>query len=589
MSNTPSYSDNLIPPEGRRARVRQPVGALAYLDIGTDNGGIVLNLSEDGLGLQAVAPLENQREVSLRIQLPHSPERIETAAEVAWLGASNRQAGVRFLNLSAAARSQIREWIKSQESAPVCEETEPARAPEVAMIAAPEPATETRVTSSPVPPPAPAPSAPPLAVDAQTGKWLSLMAEFETDMKAGEGPQLAPAPQAPPAPPPSAPPSSKPAIVSRRLNELWRDSAPDAPLRTPPSDSTLAPAQQPGVLRANPRAPGPDSESTSLASTAVRKSSTGDRDAVWPVVSAPTPVSLPTVPPLGPALELVRTATTERTPGKAPVESKPKQASGFTPRRARNQAAIVAAFALFSILCFGVGTRVGRLAMRQIPPPATPAAPPVPNLGLLPKAAARTRLPDAHRARRTDTKAAPGTRALRKFAEGTKPGGALVLPQTQVATSLPETPTSTPMSEVLSRVSLSPDLWARSSVKPSPSGAAATPGSSESGPEASAPRVVDGYELKPSDRFNPCHLTYRVEPTYPPQALEQGIQGTVKIHLIIDADGSVQSATLISGPPPLAPAALDAAKYWRYLPALLNGQPIPIEKDVEVDFHLPPR
>lgn len=105
--------------------------------------------------------------------------------------------------------------------------------------------------------------------------------------------------------------------------------------------------------------------------------------------------------------------------------------------------------------------------------------------------------------------------------------------------------------------------------------------------DSSNPRVVDGYVLQPSDRFNPSHLTYRVEPVYPPAAQQQGIEGTVKIHVVIAADGSVQNERVVSGPPALVSAAMDAAKYWRFFPALLNGQPIPVEKDIEVTFRLP--
>jgi TonB family protein len=99
--------------------------------------------------------------------------------------------------------------------------------------------------------------------------------------------------------------------------------------------------------------------------------------------------------------------------------------------------------------------------------------------------------------------------------------------------------------------------------------------------------MVDGRVLRPSDRFNPCHLTYRVEPEYPLEAQQQHVEGPVKIHLTIGADGSVQSARLIGGPPALTSAAMDAAKYWRYMPALLNGEPVATEQDVEIDFRLP--
>lgn len=102
-----------------------------------------------------------------------------------------------------------------------------------------------------------------------------------------------------------------------------------------------------------------------------------------------------------------------------------------------------------------------------------------------------------------------------------------------------------------------------------------------------APRIVAGRKLRPSDRFNPCHLTYRVEPAYSVEAQQQRIEGVVKIHQVIGADGSVQSMKLLTGPALLVPAAMEAAKYWRYLPALLNGQPVETEQDIEIDFRLP--
>jgi protein TonB len=102
-----------------------------------------------------------------------------------------------------------------------------------------------------------------------------------------------------------------------------------------------------------------------------------------------------------------------------------------------------------------------------------------------------------------------------------------------------------------------------------------------------APITVAGRILGPSDRFNPAHLTYRFDPDYPPLAEQQRIQGIVELHLVIDADGNVRSVTLLSGSPLLAPAAMAAAQNWRYLPALLNGEPVETEQDAKIEFHLP--
>lgn len=89
----------------------------------------------------------------------------------------------------------------------------------------------------------------------------------------------------------------------------------------------------------------------------------------------------------------------------------------------------------------------------------------------------------------------------------------------------------------------------------------------------------------PSDRLVPAYLIYRVEPIYPRTAL--GIEGTVKIHATVGRDGMVKNLKVVSGPPPLSAAALDAAQYWRYIPALRNGEPVETEADISIEFHRP--
>ncbi len=90
------------------------------------------------------------------------------------------------------------------------------------------------------------------------------------------------------------------------------------------------------------------------------------------------------------------------------------------------------------------------------------------------------------------------------------------------------------------------------------------------------------------DRYNPAHLTYRFDPDYPAAAKQQHLEGIVKLHLTVDPDGGVSSVNVLDGPELLIPAAVAAVKNWRYLPALLNGEPVASEKDIEVEFRLPP-
>src|ERR1700688_1431872 len=77
-----------------------------------------------------------------------------------------------------------------------------------------------------------------------------------------------------------------------------------------------------------------------------------------------------------------------------------------------------------------------------------------------------------------------------------------------------------------------------------------------------------------------------VKPNYPPLARQARIQGAVVLHALISKDGSITGLTLISGHPMLAPAAIDAVKQWRYKPYLLNGEPVEVDTEVQVNFTL---
>jgi TonB family protein len=82
------------------------------------------------------------------------------------------------------------------------------------------------------------------------------------------------------------------------------------------------------------------------------------------------------------------------------------------------------------------------------------------------------------------------------------------------------------------------------------------------------------------------NLIRRVNPVYPPLAKQARIQGVVHLTAIIGKDGAVQNLELISGHPLLAGAAMDAVKQWEYKPTLLNGQPVEVITQVDVNFTL---
>jgi protein TonB len=73
-------------------------------------------------------------------------------------------------------------------------------------------------------------------------------------------------------------------------------------------------------------------------------------------------------------------------------------------------------------------------------------------------------------------------------------------------------------------------------------------------------------------------------PTYAPVALRNNVQGTVVLRVVVGKDGTVQSVRLLSGPPMLASAVVDAVQKWRYKPYYRNGEPVAGETQITVEF-----
>jgi TonB family protein len=81
-------------------------------------------------------------------------------------------------------------------------------------------------------------------------------------------------------------------------------------------------------------------------------------------------------------------------------------------------------------------------------------------------------------------------------------------------------------------------------------------------------------------------LLSRVEPVYPEDAKQQGIQGTVKLHAIIDRHGSVENLQSVNGPPVLVAAAMNAVRQWHFTETLLAGKSVETEEDIDIIFRL---
>ena len=84
------------------------------------------------------------------------------------------------------------------------------------------------------------------------------------------------------------------------------------------------------------------------------------------------------------------------------------------------------------------------------------------------------------------------------------------------------------------------------------------------------------------------NLVDKVTPLYPPEAKAARIQGAVKFQAVIGKDGRIQDLQLISGHPLLAQSAQDAVRQWVYRPTLLNGNPVEVITQIDVNYTLAP-
>jgi PilZ domain len=96
--------------QSKRSIVRKRTQQLVYLELGRDNGGVMLNLSEDGCGFQAITPVKCG-ETRFGFQISGG-RRIAGEAEVMWVDDVGIMGGLRFLNLPLEARKQIRRWLE---------------------------------------------------------------------------------------------------------------------------------------------------------------------------------------------------------------------------------------------------------------------------------------------------------------------------------------------------------------------------------------------------------------------------------------------------------------------------------------------
>jgi protein TonB len=102
--------------------------------------------------------------------------------------------------------------------------------------------------------------------------------------------------------------------------------------------------------------------------------------------------------------------------------------------------------------------------------------------------------------------------------------------------------------------------------------------------QASAPKPIQQVEV--GGKVQAARLVFGPRPEYPSTAKITRTQGVVRLAAIVGADGNIRSLQVRSGHPLLIKAAMDAVARWRYQPTLLNGTPVEVATEIEVNFTL---
>ena len=104
---------------------------------------------------------------------------------------------------------------------------------------------------------------------------------------------------------------------------------------------------------------------------------------------------------------------------------------------------------------------------------------------------------------------------------------------------------------------------------------------------AAFPMAADGTKrITIGGNVQQAKLVMQPRPAYPPLAKQARISGVVRLNAIIGKEGNVVNLSVISGHPLLIPSALEAVQQWVYQKTLLNGEPVEVSTQIDVNYTL---
>jgi TonB family protein len=118
-----------------RARERRKLGPMAYVELGQDNGGILLNLGEGGFAVQSALAFQATEFAELRFQIPQVRGWQRARGRIAWMSENKTMAGIQFTELPETTRREIRKWVAGKDMGASPRDGRPAAEPRTNMSA----------------------------------------------------------------------------------------------------------------------------------------------------------------------------------------------------------------------------------------------------------------------------------------------------------------------------------------------------------------------------------------------------------------------------------------------------------------------
>jgi hypothetical protein len=104
---------------------------LVTVNLDKKDAGLMVDISESGMAVQALARIKPGADTSLQFELPDTAARIEASGTVAWVDEASGRAGIRFHDLPEAAAASLKEWmgLKAPQERPISPATAATAAP----------------------------------------------------------------------------------------------------------------------------------------------------------------------------------------------------------------------------------------------------------------------------------------------------------------------------------------------------------------------------------------------------------------------------------------------------------------------------